>query len=159
MVGSYLVLFTPGLIVLSFNPMTEPIPPLHATVYLLAWSHAFINPIIYIYFNGFFRREIGKILKIEESTTINTESNYRSGSRSRKVSLQSLRKKSTRTGPTNVWNTDLSIPGMWIKYFLQSIQHFSNRIIKHLAVMETCLPTLSSQGKVEFDSLIVSRFH
>ena len=126
MVGSYLFLFTPGLIVLSFNPMTEPIPPLHATVYLLAWSHAFINPIIYIYFNGFFRREIGKILKIEESTTINTESN----DRSRKVSLQSLRKKSTRTGPTNVWNTDLSIPGMWIKYFLHSIQHFWPRVVE-----------------------------
>ena len=67
-IGSYrFFVCTPGFIVYMFNklPGENAVPELHVAVYLLGWSHAFINPIIYIYFNGFFRKEFCKILKIK----------------------------------------------------------------------------------------------
>ena len=66
-IGSFVFVYTPGFIVYMFNklPGENAVPELHVAVYLLGWSHAFINPIIYIYFNGFFRKEFCKILKIK----------------------------------------------------------------------------------------------
>ena len=66
-IGSFVFVYTPGFIVYIFNklPGENAVPDLHVAVYLLGWSHAFINPIIYIYFNGFFRKEFCKILKIK----------------------------------------------------------------------------------------------
>ena len=66
-IGSFVFVYTPGFIVYMFNklPGENAVPDLHVAVYLLGWSHAFINPIIYIYFNGFFRKEFCKILKIK----------------------------------------------------------------------------------------------
>ena len=67
-IGSYrFFVCTPGFIVYMFNklPGENAVPELHVAVYLLGWSHALINPIIYIYFNGFFRKEFCKVLKIK----------------------------------------------------------------------------------------------
>ena len=66
-IGSFVFVYTPGFIVYILNklPGENAVPELHVAVYLLGWSHAFINPIIYIYFNGFFRKEFCKILKIK----------------------------------------------------------------------------------------------
>ena len=66
-IGSFVFVFTPDVLVYTFNklPGENAVPELHVAVYLLGWSHAFINPIIYIYFNGFFRKEFCKILKIK----------------------------------------------------------------------------------------------
>ena len=66
-IGSFVFVYTPGFIVYMFNklPGENAVPELHVAVYLLGWSHALINPIIYIYFNGFFREEFCKVLKIK----------------------------------------------------------------------------------------------
>ena len=66
-IGSFVFVYTPGFIVYMFNklPGENAVPELHVAVYLLGWSHAFINPIIYIFFNQFYRKEFCKILKIE----------------------------------------------------------------------------------------------
>ena len=66
-IGSFVIVYTPGFIVYVLNklPGENAVPDLHVAVYLLGWSHAFINPIIYIYFNGFFREEFCKVLKIK----------------------------------------------------------------------------------------------
>ena len=66
-IGSFVFVYTPGFIVYMFNklPGENAVPELHVAVYLLGWSHALINPIIYIYFNGFFRKEFCKVLKIK----------------------------------------------------------------------------------------------
>ena len=66
-IGSFVIVYTPGFIVYILNklPGENAVPELHVAVYLLGWSHAFINPIIYIYFNGFFREEFCKVLKIK----------------------------------------------------------------------------------------------
>ena len=65
-VGSFVFVYTPGTIVYTFNklPGENAVPDLHVVTYVLSWSHAFVNPIIYIYFNGFFRKEFCRILKI-----------------------------------------------------------------------------------------------
>jgi len=65
-VGSFVFVYTPGFIVQMFNklPGENAVPDLHVAAYLLGWSHAFINPIIYIFFNGFFRKEFCRVLKI-----------------------------------------------------------------------------------------------
>ena len=66
-VGAFVFLYTPGFLVFTFNPMPgdNAVPQLHVAVYLLAWSHAFINPIIYTYYNRFFRKAACKVLKIK----------------------------------------------------------------------------------------------
>ena len=66
-VGAFVFLYTPGFLVFTFNPMPgeKAVPQLHVAAYLLAWSHAFINPIIYTYYNRFFRRAACKVLKIK----------------------------------------------------------------------------------------------
>ena len=66
-VGAFVFLYTPGFLVFTFNPMPgdKAVPQLHVAAYLLAWSHAFINPIIYTYYNGIFRKEACKVLKIK----------------------------------------------------------------------------------------------
>ena len=66
-IGSFVFVYTPGFIVYILNklPGENAVPELHVAVYLLGWSHAFINPIIYIFFNQFYRKEFCKILKIE----------------------------------------------------------------------------------------------
>ena len=65
-IGSFVFVYTPGFIVYMFNklPGENAVPDLHVATYLLGWSHAFINPIIYIFFNGFFRKEFCRVLKI-----------------------------------------------------------------------------------------------
>ena len=66
-VGAFVFLYTPGFLVFTFNPMPgdKAVPQLHVAAYLLAWSHAFINPIIYTYSNRFFRKEACRVLKIK----------------------------------------------------------------------------------------------
>ena len=66
-IGSFVIVYTPGFIVYISNklPGENAVPELHVAVYLLGWSHAFINPIIYIFFNEFYRKEFCKILKIK----------------------------------------------------------------------------------------------
>ena len=66
-IGSFVFVFTPDVLVYTFNklPGENAVPELHVAVYLLAWSHAFINPIIYIFFNEFYRKEFCRILKIK----------------------------------------------------------------------------------------------
>ena len=66
-IGSYILVYTPTLIVQTFNklPGENAVPELHVAVYLLGWSQAFIIPIIYIYFNEFYRKEFCRILKIK----------------------------------------------------------------------------------------------
>ena len=66
-IGSFVIVYTPGFIVYVLNklPGENAVPELHVAVYLLGWSHAFINPIIYIFFNEFYRKEFCKILKIK----------------------------------------------------------------------------------------------
>ena len=67
-IGSFVFVYTPGFIVYMFNklPGENAIPELHVAMYLLGWSHAFINPIIYFFFNGFFRKEFCRVLKIND---------------------------------------------------------------------------------------------
>ena len=75
-VGTFVLLYTAGFIVYIFNPMPGPnaVPQLHVAVYLLGWSHAFVNPIIYIYYNGFFRKQFCRVLKIKIEDDDNTSS-------------------------------------------------------------------------------------
>eukprot|EP00093_Oithona_nana_P005041 05041.XXX_61863_63480_1 [CDS] Oithona nana genome sequencing. len=97
-VGSFVFVYTPGFIVYMFNklPGENAVPELHVVTYLLGWSHAFINPIIYIYFNGFFRKEFCRILKIkvegdsDRDQSTNSTSSGRSGPRLKKSSTTSL---------------------------------------------------------------------
>ena len=65
-VGSYVFVYTPGFIVNIFNKWSgeNAFPELNVAVILLGWTHAFINPIIYIFFNRLFRKEICRVLKI-----------------------------------------------------------------------------------------------
>ena len=94
-IGSFVIVYTPGFIVYVLNklPGENAVPELHVAVYLLGWSHAFINPIIYIYFNGFFREEFCKVLKIKgDYSNWDQSTNGPSPSRSR-----TLRKASTIT--------------------------------------------------------------
>ena len=67
LIGSFIFVYTPGFIVYTFNklPGENAVPELHVAVYLLGWSHVFINPIIYIYFNEFYRKEFCRILNIK----------------------------------------------------------------------------------------------
>ena len=73
-VGSFVFVYTPGFIVYTFNelPGKYALPELHVAVYLLGFSHAFINPVIYIYFNGFYRKEFCRILKIKGNSDLDT---------------------------------------------------------------------------------------
>lgn len=66
-IGSFVFVNTPGFIVYMFNklPGENAVPELHVACYLLFWSHAFINPIIYIFFNEFYRKEFCRTLKIK----------------------------------------------------------------------------------------------
>jgi len=94
-IGSFVFVYTPGFIVYILNklPGENAVPELHVAVYLLGWSHAFINPIIYIYFNGFFREEFCKVLKIKgDYSNWDQSTSGPSPSRSR-----TLRKASTIT--------------------------------------------------------------
>jgi len=65
-VGSYVFVYTPGFIVNIFNKWSgeNAFPELNVAVILLGWTHAFINPIIYIFFNRFFYNEFCRVLKI-----------------------------------------------------------------------------------------------
>ena len=65
-VGSFVFVYTPGFIVNIFNKWSgeNAFPELNVAVILLGWTHAFINPIIYIFFNRFFYNEFCRVLKI-----------------------------------------------------------------------------------------------
>ena len=56
------------------NNLIPDISLLLLLVYLLGFSHAFINPVIYIYFNGFYRKEFCRILKIKGNSDLDTSS-------------------------------------------------------------------------------------
>ena len=68
-VGNFVFIYTPGFIVYMFNKLDKPsgLPWLHVTTYILGWSHAFINPIIYLFFNQPYRQEFCRILNIKEN--------------------------------------------------------------------------------------------
>ena len=79
-IGSFVFVYTPGFIVFMFNklPGENAVPELHVAMYLLGWSHAFINPIIYIYFNSFFRKEFCKVLKIKVDGDSDKDQSFKS---------------------------------------------------------------------------------
>ena len=69
MVGSYILIYTPGFVNYLFNKdiSGERVSQILALVsYNTGWSHAFINPIISILFNPLYRNECLKVLKIKK---------------------------------------------------------------------------------------------
>ena len=71
MVGGFVFIYTPGILNYLFNDLTidHGIPQLSSAALIFAWSHAFINPICYIFFNTFYRTEYlitFKIVKEED---------------------------------------------------------------------------------------------
>ena len=66
-VGSFVFVYTPGFIVYIFNKLSSgenDFPELHVAVILLGWTHAFINPIIYIFFQQILSQ--GNLQSIED---------------------------------------------------------------------------------------------
>ena len=68
MVGGFVFIYTPGLLNYLFNDLSsdQGIPQLASAALICAWSHAFINPICYIFFNSFYRTEYLITLKIKK---------------------------------------------------------------------------------------------
>ena len=69
MVGSYILIYTPGFLNSLFNKdlSGENIrPKLALASFNIGWSHAFINPIISILFNPLYRNECLKIMNIKK---------------------------------------------------------------------------------------------
>ena len=69
MVGSYILIYTPGFLNYLFNKdlLGENVrPKLALASFNIGWSHAFINPIISILFNPLYRNECLKVLKIKK---------------------------------------------------------------------------------------------
>ena len=91
-IGSFVFVYTPGFIVYMFNklPGENAVPELHVAGYLLGWSHAFINPIIYIFFNEFYRKEFCRILKIKKLMETLNETNRPMPCKERTVPLLDL---------------------------------------------------------------------
>ena len=75
------------------NNLIPDISLLLLLVYLLGFSHAFINPVIYIYFNGFYRKEFCRILKIKGNSDLDTSSS----------DDRRLVKQKENTSQTTVW--------------------------------------------------------
>ena len=68
MVGGFIFIYTPGLLNNLFNDLSSnhDVPQLASSAWICAWSHAFINPICYIFFNSFYRTEYLITLKIKK---------------------------------------------------------------------------------------------
>ena len=68
MVGGFVFIYTPGLLNYLFNDLSsdQGIPQLASAALICAWSHAFINPICYIFFNSYYRTEYLITLKIKK---------------------------------------------------------------------------------------------
>ena len=68
MVGGFVFIYAPGLLNYLFNDLSsdQGIPQLASAALICAWSHAFINPICYIFFNSYYRTEYLITLKIKK---------------------------------------------------------------------------------------------
>ena len=68
MVGSYVVIYTPGFLNYLFNNLSgdNGIPRLALVSFNIGWSHAFINPLMSLFFNPIYRNECLKVLKIKK---------------------------------------------------------------------------------------------
>ena len=68
MVGSYVLIYTPGFLNYLFNNLSgdNGIPRLALVSFNIGWSHAFINPLMSLFFNPIYRNECLKVLKIKK---------------------------------------------------------------------------------------------
>ena len=75
MVGGFIFIYTPGLLNSMFNDLSSNrgSPQLASSAWICAWSHAFINPICYIFFNSYYRTEYLITLKIKKGDIKETD--------------------------------------------------------------------------------------
>ena len=105
MIGSFVFIYTPGMLNHLFNKLSEDkgMPELASAALVIAWSHAFINPIIFFFCNSFYRNEYLITLKLKQKPVKNSNM----GSRS----ITSSNAKNRITANPNpsklpVWNQD-----------------------------------------------------
>ena len=68
MIGSFVFIYTPGMLNHLFNKLSEDkgMPELASAALVIAWSHAFINPIIFFFCNSYYRNEYLITLKLKQ---------------------------------------------------------------------------------------------
>ena len=80
MIGSFVFIYTPGMLNHLFNKLSEDkgMPELASAALVIAWSHAFINPIIFFFCNSFYRNEYLIVLKLKQKPVKNSTMGSRS---------------------------------------------------------------------------------
>ena len=106
MIGSFVFIYTPGMLNHLFNKLSEDkgMPELASAALVIAWSHAFINPIIFFFCNSYYRNEYLITLKLKQKPV--KISNMTS--RSIRSSNTNLNRITATPNPSKlpVWNQD-----------------------------------------------------
>ena len=108
MVGGFVFIYTPGILNYLFNDLSidHGIPQLSSAALIFAWSHAFINPICYIFFNTYYRTEYLITLKIAK------EEDYKNSGRLSRASsskIYSINMKSLSPSPSPRMSRQISV--------------------------------------------------
>ena len=107
MIGSFVLIFTPGMMDFLFNKLSEGgNPNFTALAFILSWSHGFINPFISFFCNSYFRQETIRVLTCQKEEY---------GKRFSRASTRRIISSRSSSSDLNKIPRILSIsPGAWV---------------------------------------------